>query len=255
MSFWFTILLMYEEYPGFFSPNDNDKIWRYIDFTKFVSLLDRQALYFNRADKFPDKFEGSFSKANIDQRLIVYKGVPIASSTNILKLLQKFRKMIAINCWHLSEFESAAMWKIYLKSDEGIAIQSTFGKLKNCFNNFKDPVYIGKVNYIDYQRDWVPEGSIFYPYLHKRNSFEYEKELRVVFARFPISEDGKSIDYEKDTFGEGDFIPIDLNILIERVYVSPTAPLWFTELVTSVLKKYGFEKEIVQSSLSEGPIY
>ena len=27
-------------------------------------------------------------------------------------------KEVAVNCWHLNEHESAAMWKVYLKSNE-----------------------------------------------------------------------------------------------------------------------------------------
>lgn len=39
-----------------------------MDFTKFVSLLAKRALYFARADKLGDPFEGSFSQANIATR-------------------------------------------------------------------------------------------------------------------------------------------------------------------------------------------
>lgn len=33
-------------------------LWRYMDFTKFVSLLEKSALFFARADKLDDPFEG-----------------------------------------------------------------------------------------------------------------------------------------------------------------------------------------------------
>ncbi|KAF5417648.1 MAG: hypothetical protein C5S38_01290 [Candidatus Methanophagaceae archaeon] len=52
---------MYKEHPAFEKPSDEDiKIWRYIDFTKFVSLLDKKALFFARADRLSDSFEGSY---------------------------------------------------------------------------------------------------------------------------------------------------------------------------------------------------
>ncbi len=41
--------------------NENSKIWRYLDFAKFISILDRKALFFVRADRLSDKFEGSYS--------------------------------------------------------------------------------------------------------------------------------------------------------------------------------------------------
>ena len=65
---------MYKEHPVFEKPeNENTKIWRYLDFTKFVSLLDKSALFFTRADRLNDPFEGSYSKVNIQLRPVVYK--------------------------------------------------------------------------------------------------------------------------------------------------------------------------------------
>ena len=40
-------------------PNRNVPLWRYQDFPKFVSLLDCGELFFTRADKFEDVFEGA----------------------------------------------------------------------------------------------------------------------------------------------------------------------------------------------------
>ena len=42
--------------------NPDTKIWRYMNFTKFVSMLEHQALWFSRADKLGDPFEGSMPK-------------------------------------------------------------------------------------------------------------------------------------------------------------------------------------------------
>ena len=63
----------YEDYPKLdpitkIPSNGNTKIWRYLDFTKFVSLLQRKALFFCRSDRLGDSFEGSFSKANVENR-------------------------------------------------------------------------------------------------------------------------------------------------------------------------------------------
>ena len=56
---------MYVEHSAFESPTDeNAQIWRYLDFTKFVDLLDRRALFFARVDELTDQFEGSLTKAD-----------------------------------------------------------------------------------------------------------------------------------------------------------------------------------------------
>jgi hypothetical protein len=49
-------------HPAFVQPSDfSAKIWRYVDFAKFVSFLDSSNLYLARLDQMPDPFEGSLS--------------------------------------------------------------------------------------------------------------------------------------------------------------------------------------------------
>ena len=40
-------------------PDEEQKVWRYLDFTKFLSLLDKNALFFSRIDRLTDKYEGA----------------------------------------------------------------------------------------------------------------------------------------------------------------------------------------------------
>ncbi len=48
--------------------NLNQKIWRYIDFTKFCDLLLSSTVYFARADLLIDEFEGSLTEQAILNR-------------------------------------------------------------------------------------------------------------------------------------------------------------------------------------------
>jgi hypothetical protein len=54
----------YQPHDVFEPPRPNAPILRYMDFVKFVWLLDRASLYFTRVDKLGDRFEGSMSRAN-----------------------------------------------------------------------------------------------------------------------------------------------------------------------------------------------
>src|SRR5215216_6605008 len=47
------------DYYGFLKqPSDPDaKVWRYMDFAKYVSMLEMNALWFTRADKLGESFE------------------------------------------------------------------------------------------------------------------------------------------------------------------------------------------------------
>lgn len=247
---------MYKEHPVFEKPeNENVKIWRYMDFTKFMSLLDRSALFFTRADKLGDPFEGSFPKVNVELRPEIYKDkIPPSALKSFSKLRMSFLKCTIVNCWHLNEYESAAMWKLYLKSNEGIGIQSTFNRLINCLKDGNHHTFIGRVKYIDYEKDWIPEGNSLIPFVRKRKSFEHERELRAVIQDFSYNKNGE-INLLKPPFDEGLYIPVDLNLLVDRVYLAPTSPKWLFELVESVIKKYHLKKEVHQSSLDEVPVF
>jgi hypothetical protein len=247
---------MYKEHPVFEKPeSEKTKIWRYIDFTKFVSLLDRSALFFTRADRLGDPFEGSYSRANVKLRPEMYKEeIPAHALENISRFSKMLVRYTAVNCWHLSEYESAAMWKLYLKSDEGIAIQSTFGLLKTSLRDEDHSVFIGKVKYIDFEKDWMPEGNTLYPFVHKRKSFEYENELRAVIQEFRYKKNGE-FDWSKPLFDDGLYVQVDLSVLIDKIYLAPTSPEWLFELVKSIVKQYKLYKDVFQSSLDDVPVY
>jgi hypothetical protein len=244
----------YSDHEVFQKPtNENSRIWRYMNFTKFVSLLEMKALFFCRSDKLGDPFEGSLSQANVRLRPIVYKGkIP----DDMLKVLpttfKEIRRFTIINCWNLSECESAALWNLYVKNNEGVAIQSTFSRLKQCFDSQEDqPVFLGKVKYIDYKNEWLPEGNLLFPFMHKRRSFEHEQELRAIIMKFPTT----SFNIAPDIFDQGEYVEVNLNTLIENVYVSPTSSEWFKKLVESVMKKYELDFTPVRSDLDDAPVY
>ncbi len=241
---------MYKEHPNLKKPkNLNAQLWRYMDFTKFVSLLDKQALFFSRADKLGDPFEGSHPKANIPLRAEIYEDeIPLQDISEIYKLLREFT---AVNCWHLNTYESAAMWKLYLNSNEGIAIQSTFKRLRDSFRDKKHDVFIGRVQYIDYEKDRILDDPLS-SFVYKRESFKHEQEIRAVVQKLPTK--GLS-PRSKRPFDSGVYISVDLDLLISRIYLAPTSPKWLFELVKSVLAKYNLGREVHQSSLDDVPVY
>ena len=239
---------MYIAHYAFTPPENEDaKIWRYMDFTKFVSLLDKGALFFARADRLGDPFEGSYTKATLISSEIREK------ASDFRWFIEALVKNTTINSWHLNENESAAMWKLYLVSNEGIAIQSTFNRLKNSILGEQE-VRIGKVRYIDYENDVISDENLFNPFLYKRKSFEHELELRAIVSIFP-NKTATILDIIKPTIENGIYIPVDLETLIETIWLAPTCPTWLKELVTSVTKKYGLNKDIFPSKLNAKPIF
>lgn len=174
--------------------------------------------------------------------------------SHILVAVLRLYPYTIINCWHLNEYESAAMWKLYLKSNEGIAVRSTFNRLKVSFEAEKQDIFIGKVRYIDYEKDWLPEGNLLYPFVHKRKSFAYEQELRAIIQEFRYKENG-DFDWSKTPFDEGIYVQVDLETLIDKIYLAPTSPKWLFELVKAVTRIYKLDKEVLQSALDDVPVY
>lgn len=219
-----------------------------MDFTKYVDLLDKRKLYFCRLDKLDDPYEGAFPSNG-------FSYLPIIETT------EQIRKFNFINCWHMNNYESAAMWSIYLKTNNGIAIQTTFQQLKQSFQLTQEDIYLSIVKYHDYDQksyhDLIKEnlwsegamGSTIMPLIFKRKSFEYENELRAIYIDLPMELDNEKAQLRN--LGNGKSININIETLIEKIYISPKADSWFKDLVSSVTYKYGLIKPIEKSELYE----
>ncbi len=224
-----------------------------MDFTKFVSLLETQSLFFTRADKLGDPFEGAYSKVNATLRPILYEGtIPELGLQQFAAFAKESRRYTTINCWHEGNHESAAMWRLYSREHDGIAIKTDFKSFSQSFT-CSDSIYIGKVNYVNYDTTFIPESNALFPYLHKRQNFEHENEVRAITLNIPTS-DGK-IDLSQEVPTTGIYYSVDLSVLIQKVTVAPYADDWFIELVKSVAARYGLAAPVDKSELAEPPTW
>lgn len=250
---------MYEEHPVFNSPSLDTVLWRYMDFTKYASLLEKQALFFARADKLGDPFEGSYTKVNhvLFPLHMQKQGVPEDESKQLANqwanAMEKNRKSVLINCWHQNPYESAAMWKLYAREEDGIAIKTDINSLKTSFT-CSQPIYIGTVSYVDYKSFFIPSDNTFHAFLHKRKSFEHEHEVRAISSRLPDQDDEVSMQLYQDHIS-GTYYEVNLSLLIQKVIVAPFAPDWFFELVKSVTARYNFNFEVLRSAQADEPIW
>jgi len=230
--------------PRFIQPvTKYTKLWRYMDFTKFLSMLEDSAIFFSRADMFEDPYEGEIPKGNAALKSFV-KSKSNNSDPELLPQVADKTK-IMISCWHLSSYESAAMWKLYGQANEAICITTKFAKLKN---QLSKEAKIGLVQYVDHKRAWVPENNIYYPYMFKRKSFEHEKEIRALID--------SDVLLQNDSLLQADYgykHRVDLNILIDKIYVDPLANEWFYELVKQVVVRYKIKAPVVKSPLLVSP--
>jgi hypothetical protein len=249
--------------------NPDAPIWRYIDFAKFVDMLERRALHFSSMNALGDPFEGIPSEATIEEnreRSKQAREQAIAAgivdpnmrwpADDPWSYYRVFRVLTYVSCWHLNEFESMAMWRLY--SRDGIVIKSTFQRLTNSLRDIPEQVFAGQVVY----RDRRDRSNVEFPGdaitvgFRKGMSYDHEQEIRASFLRDtrPLGKQDSTLEEFERIQKKGINIgPIDLDVLINAIYVAPGRPPWFRELVGKVMTTYGLDKPLENSGLDDRP--
>lgn len=227
---------MYINNPNINLPKNPDTIvWKYLDLSKFLDLLLSKKLFMSRSDKFEDQYEGTFSEPTFEEIKKLSENNPA-----FLDFYKSHREKVVVSSWHINEYESFAMWQIFTQNSEGLAIQSTIGQLQKALDaekNFKQ--YIGEVNYIDYKKEYIPFDDMFFPFLFKRKSFQYEREVRII----------ADLSEEEIKINDGLKIDVDITQLIKKIYIHPKSENWYKKLVIELVDKLGFDFEIEKSDL------
>ena len=227
---------MYKKSDNIKLPEDpNTIVWKYLDLSKFLDLLMSRKLFMSRSDKFEDQYEGTFSEPT-------YEEIKKLSENNpeFLDYYKSHREKVVVSSWHINEYESFAMWQIFTQNNEGLAIQSTIGRLQKALKpeiNYSQ--FIGEVNYIDYKKEYIPFDDMFFPFMFKRKSFQYEREVRIISD---LSENNIKIN-------DGLKIDVDINQLIEKIYIHPKSENWYKKLVIELVSKLDYTIEIEKSDL------
>ncbi|HEY0092373.1 MAG TPA: hypothetical protein VGB43_07800 [Flavobacterium sp.] len=227
---------MFVSNPTIKLPKDPDTVvWKYLDLSKFLELLLSQQLFMSRSDKFEDQYEGTFSEPTFEEMKKLS-----ADNPEFLDYYKTHRENVVVSSWHINEYESYAMWQIFTKTNEGLAIRSTVGRLQEALvpeYNFKQ--HIGQVNYIDYKKEYIPFNDDFFPFLFKRKSFQYEREIRII----------SDLSKHNMQINDGLKVNVDIRKLIDRVYIHPKSENWYKKLIIALLHKLDFDFIIEKSDL------
>lgn len=223
-------------------------------------------LCFFRADTLGDPFEGSAPHQNslegIKEAIARRKDdksfafMPELTDEQLFQAFsqladarKRFTSQMYVNCWHMNSNESYAMWKLYGRYDEAIALQTDFETLDAALPDY---VMFGALRYIDYRTDFINAGNLLNAFIHKRKSFENEQEIRgVIWAADDTRKANPKI---PDIQGSGILVPIEFNKAFQAVRVSPLAPNWLLSIVTDVRQKYQVTIPIIQSDMSKEPM-
>lgn len=234
---------MYVEHEFLKQPEDGARLWRYMTSTTFLGLVLGRALYFARLSRFEDPFEGVPPPA-IVEALRGHRGSdapepgqPLAAWRQMIELC---RATVCASSWHLGEEESEAMWKLYGRHEDGLAIVSTLPSIRAAFRDSE--VTGGLVDYSG--REFEPgttDANLLQWATTKRPSYKHENEFRLLARCDEAAEGG------------GRAIPVDPQVLIEHVVLSPRMERWQVDVFNDLLRTLHFGRPVRASSLLTAP--
>lgn len=235
-----------------------------MDLAKFLSLLEDRALYFARADKLGDPFEGAAGiveqqpvwdehyRAWFRQSMLTVPGLESPTEEQIEKdatrLLGEMRAAMEherqrnfANCWHANSVESEALWRLYCPPPHpGVMIETTVDALEASLGDEAD-VEIGHVQYLDFKTAFAgPYERIF----TKRKSLNHEAEVRAVFKRMSMKDPPNGL-----------MMSVDLEQLVKSVVPSPFSPPWLHGLLDKMLKRHALDLPLRESELLAEPFF
>jgi len=229
----------------------NDRVLRrYVDMSRYLLFLQSKSLYLCRADRFDDKFEGSFTPS---VRAAICKAY-LQNNINFTyeQFKRELRGSVYISCWTLGLDDNMALWRMYGNPQTTIAITTTVGQLRNALSAWSypssTPVSVARVKYIKPWRDptinVVPYSNVF---RYKVTAYSFEREVRVILDRHGPN-------FGASTKADGVLVPIALSKFIRSIVVSPLAPSSFLSQIEEVTSRYGVLSPVRRSKLSFAPI-
>jgi hypothetical protein len=143
------------------------------------------------------------------------------------------------------------MWKIYCKDENSVAITTTYNKLKK---SLPDDVYLGLVNYIDFEKEHLKTNDILLTFFKKRIEFKHENEVRIIKPDNAMLNDN-FFNTTTENLNDSLKIPFNLVECIDTIYLSQTSSTEFIETIYSYCKKYNLNFEIKSSIFNKSPLY
>lgn len=171
-------------------PDLDQKIYRIFKLDTFIKVLMNKKLRLVNPLEWDDPFEDIFYQSNL-----------INNHGEVINQMYERHRLYGL-CWTL-KYESDALWRIYSDKDllDGVKVETTVRKLFSCFYNslsqYQDKrFFIGRIEYLTVEK--IKERFEDEKYIHKivfdstnlekvktllikRNEFEHEAEVRLIY--------------------------------------------------------------------------
>ena len=154
-------------------------LFRFLSLENTSRFLESGNLWFSRADRFGDKMECVLIS-------------DLEKDSPDFEKVEKRKKRTLINCWHLADEESLAMWDTYSKTDEERRVFTirfrrddltklvTSSSISLTHTEIKRRIY-GRVSYKDLLSSAeLTKKKVKFNAFRKESAFKYESEYRFV---------------------------------------------------------------------------
>ena len=236
---------MYKKFSRLKEPqNSRQKLWRYLKYARLIELINEGFLYFAHITNLNDKWEGLLTNKTKEKlfREEYAKCKDAERARSATEEYEKHKDAFYINSWHMNDDESYLMWKVY--GDSGCAIQTNYERLTASFDGESPEINGHVINYIDYERDHFDIGNTFYSVSYKDIPYKDEKEFRLLYWKLHLPNQKLPAD-EK-----GVKVNIDVNMLIDNIYINPTNKIEISEL-ERLVKNKNIDCEIKYSKIKD----
>ncbi len=233
-------------HPSFAHLDDDTVLWRYMEFSRFVQLLESRQLWFARADQFDDPLEGMLTDGEFLYEPATDDEPPRFRDATSDPLAQMMRHTAYINCWRMGEAESIAMWDLYGKGSGSVAVTTTVGLVKEQLSQDLRSVYMAEVRYVDWNAPNAPRG-MFDLITRKDIGYAHEAEMRLFFWNTGGIRTEEP--YRPELTPTGLTFSIDPQELITHLWIGPretTASIQL--LVEGVVARHGLNIPITVSN-------
>jgi hypothetical protein len=212
--------------------DDDQKVWRYMSFARFMWMLQRRLLWLSRADKLEDPWELAITGEEISYLYGRAPITPLGSEgetplERTKRIMEQWRTTTFVNCWCALNHESHALWRVFCGPKEGVTIQTTWQKLTELAENMR----LVEVNYASYDEPRIRTPKLEKVSIRKRRMFDYEHEVRIIAHS----------DTQNPNLIVGEFgclLSFDPVSLIDAIVVHPEADQSFYEVVFAAVDTY-----------------
>lgn len=262
------------------SLESNTTIWRYLDLAKYIGLLSR-GLFFAlpSALRVTDPWEGSWGEIDFVESLdktVHARPGGVAEWKEALQARHAKQDSYGVSCWHESQSESAALWRLYSPLGFGVAVRSTPARVQAALG--ARHVEVRQVEYGGHRKRGLGDDPIAL-LSTKRPEFRHEAEVRF-FAALTDDETTVLTSFYNDIEDHGTFrcirpgnkgplvmpgegfatqdstclqrgapagmhLPTDVGTLVERVYLAPGCAYSLRRAVLDATERFGLAHGIV----------